>query len=229
MMTIYDNCSSRFKPLLQRYNIDPYSNDFDGFLLAVKNQFFIGVHAAYQEFILQALIEEYRTRQNIADALGLKTGTSISHISKSGTIDGVRLTAAMFLLQDGIMLPTQVYAALSGFARAASFIKTSANGDKPKIWVIPPQDFSYLVSLLTSKSWDSAYHNAHLAPLRELAWQIINEENIPTLRPVSSEGLRPEQCVLKLVELKQSWEDFAIITLCAIPECIPVDERRAKR
>src|SRR5262249_29924887 len=197
--------SSRFKPLLQRYNIDPYSGDFDGFLLAVKNQFFIGVHAAYQELTLQLLYEKYHTRQNIAEALGLKNGTSISHISRSGTMDGVRFTAALFLLQGDIMLPTQVYAALSGFARAASFVKTSAYGDKPNILVIHPQEFSYLISILASKNWDSAYHNPSMAPLRELAWQIVNEERLPTLRTVFSEGLRAEQCVLKLVELKQGW------------------------
>jgi len=170
------------------------------------------------------------SQQEIAEALGLKDRTSISHMLKSGAMDGIRITAA-FYLYPGLLkrLPTPERAALYGFARATSFIKALVYDDMTIEGAMKPQDFSYLVGVLASSEWNTAILDHDHDVVRKLAKQIILERTISTVESVFDARNREEQYVLKLQELKLAWGDFAVIALWAIPECIPedcVDEER---
>ncbi len=222
MITAYDRYRGQVDTRLKKHPVFPSPDEVDEFILVVRKRFFMGVHTAFQESILRVLSEQIGTQQEIADALGLKDRTSISKMISSGTIEGIRLTAAFYLVPDIIsQLPTRERAALYGFARATSFIKALAYKDDSIEGAMKPQDFAYLVGVLASADWDKAARDTNPVPLRQVANQIVTERRISMLDPVFSSACREEQYVLKLQELKLNWGDFAVIALWAIPECIP--------
>jgi hypothetical protein len=209
---------------LRNYKFDLPPKEIDDFHLVVRKRFILGVHSAFKESILQALGAELGPQQEIADALGLKDRTSISHMLNSGKMDGIRITTAFYLYPDLIKrLPTRERAALYGFARATSFIKALVYGDMTIEGTMKPQDFSYLVGVLASSEWSTAILDRDHDIVRKLAQQIILERTISTVEPVFDARNREEQYVLKLQELKLAWGDFAVIALWAIPEYIPED------
>lgn len=218
MQTAHENHRTQAEALLQRHEIEVNLDELDDFMLVVQNEFFIGVHHAYREAILGALSEELGTQQHIAAALGLKDRSSISQMVRSGYMDGVRVTAALYGFP-GIPLPTREQAALFGFARATSVIKAAAYRDESIKGSMTAQDFSYLVGVLASEKWDAAIRDTSLENARELAMKIVDERTITTSPKVS----RAEQHVLMLQELWIKWGDFGVLALWAIPECIPED------
>lgn len=222
MLTAYDNYSSRADRVLKCYVNDVILDKLDDFFLIVKKRFFLGVHNAFLEAILQSLARELKTQQRIAEALGLKDRSSISQMIRSGSIDGIRVTAALHqyphLVKD---LPTRELAALFGFARATSFIKAQAYNDISIEGSMSPQDFSYLVGILASNEWESAVRNPDPRVVRKIATQIIQEREIISAPSTTNNKRRPEQYVLMLQDLRVTWADFAIIALWAIPDCIP--------
>lgn len=219
MLTAYNNHESRGETLLRQSSID-LEPELDDFLLVVRNRFFLGVHTAFQETILNALATELRTQQRMAEALGLKDRTSISQMIRSGTMDGIRVTAALYQYPERITLPTKQHAALAGFARATSFLRSLAYRDASIEGSMTPQDFSYLVGVLASNDWDSAVRDRDPNAIRNVATRVVKERRIGTLRRVDDRQ-RPEQLVLMLQELSITWADFGVIALWAIPECIP--------
>lgn len=225
MLTAYDNHYLRADHVLRNYINRSELGDLDNFLLIVKNRFFLGVHGAFLDAILDALTKELKTQQRIADALGLKDRTSISQMTRSGSIDGLRVTTALYQYPNLIeTLPTRERAALFGFARATSFIKAQAYKDESIEGSMSPQDFSYLVGVLATRDWESALRNPDPHVVRRIATQIVQERGITTIRSTNSDRRRPEQYVLMLQELWVNWADFAVIALWAIPECIPMVE-----
>jgi hypothetical protein len=222
MLLAYENHSSRADQVRKSYINDVELGDLDNFLLIVKNRFFLGVHSAFLEAILQMLTEELKTQQRIAEVLGLKDRTSISQMLRSGSIDGIRVTAALYQYPHLIKhLPTRERAALFGFARATSFIKAQAYKDMSIEGSMSPQDFSYLVGVLASHDWESAIRNPDPYVARRIATQIVQERGITAIRATRDDRRRPEQYVLTLQELWVNWADFAVLALWAIPECIP--------
>ena len=222
MLTAYDNHISRANGVLNSYISVPSFADLDEFCLVIKKRFFLGVHNAFLEAILQALIKELKTQQRIAEALGLKDRTSISQMIRSGSIDGIRVTAAFYQYPYLIKhLPTQERAALFGFARAVSFIKAHAYNDASIEGSMSPQDFSYLVGVMANSEWASAIRNSDPQVARRVATQIIQERTITNILSSVSGRSRPEQYVLMLQELWVTWADFAVLALWAIPDCIP--------
>lgn len=225
MLTAYDNHLSRADRVLKNYAIDGEFDDLDEFCLIVKKRFFLGVHNAFLEAILQALTRELKTQQRIAEALGLKDRTSISQMIRSGSIDGIRVTAALYQYPHLIdHLPTREKAALSGFARAISFIKALAYNDTSIEGSMSLQDFSYLVGVMANIGWESAIRNPDPNVVRGIAAQIVRERTITTILTPTTDRRRPEQYVLMLQELWINWVDFAILALWAIPDCIPEDD-----
>jgi hypothetical protein len=220
MSAAYDTHRHRCDALLQEHCILTARDFPDDFLLHVHNSFFMGVHEAYQSSILEALTRELGTQQNIAEALGLKDRSSISQMLRSGTMDGIRVTAALYQCPT-IQLPTRELAALFGFARATSFIKSVAYRDRSIEGSMKPQDFSYLVGVLANDQWDRAIRDTDPTRARRLAEEIVNERTIARFGPVRKDGGRPEQLVLMLQGLWFAWADFAILSLWAIPECFP--------
>ena len=219
MLAANENHGTRAEGLMRRHGIEIDMDALDDFMLVVQNEFFVGVHHAYREAILTALSEELGTQQRIAAALGLKDRSSISQMVRSGTMDGIRVTAALYGFPE-ISLPTRELAALFGFARATSFIKAAAYGDQSIKGSMTAQEFSYLVGVLASDKWDSAMGDSNLDAARDFATEIIRERTIKTV-PTAS---RPEQHVLMLQELRFKWGDFGVLALWAIPECIPEDD-----
>src|SRR5258708_2154220 len=102
---------------------DPAFRDIDSLQFDARNRFLIGVHNALSKEIIDWLKQNVGAQQLIADALGLKDRTSISKMLRSGTMDGVRITAAVYQYGLSITRQTRERAAFSGFARATSFIK----------------------------------------------------------------------------------------------------------
>lgn len=225
MLAAYDNNNSRVRRALKDYISDPNLSDQDTFSLEVKKRFFIGVHIAFLDAILQALTKKLKTQQRIAEALGLKDRTSISQMIRSGSIDGRRITAAFYQYPYLIKhIPTQEQAAASGFARATSFIKAQAYSDDSIEGTMSPQDFSYLVGVLANNEWEPALRNPDPRAVRSIAMQIVRERKIIITSTKTDLRRRPEQYVLMLQDLWTNWADFAALALCAIPECIPEDE-----
>jgi hypothetical protein len=225
MLTAYDNHNSRADHVLNSYINQRELGDLDDFFLIVKKRFFLGVHSAFLDAILNALTKELKTQQRIADVLGLKDRTSISQMIRSGSIDGLRVTTALYQYPNLLeTLPTRERAALFGFARATSFIKAQAYKDGTIEGSMSPQDFSYLVGVLATREWESAIRNPDPHVVRNIATEIVQERGMTTLCSTTGDQRRPEQYVLMLQELWVNWADFAVIALWAIPECIPAVE-----
>jgi biotin operon repressor len=226
MLTAYEKQRERGNLLMRQYGDEIAEGDLEDFVLVVRDRFLRGVHTAFLDEILRALKEELVTQQQMAEALGLGHRTNISKIIKSGTMSGVRLTAALNQYREIIKIPSRELCALYGFSRATSYIKAQAFDDDGIEGSMDPQDFSYLVGALASSEWDAAIRAHEPNEGRRVAAQIVRERTIAAVGHAPKRGrrLRPEQYVLMLQELWMKWGDFAVIALWAIPDCIPEDK-----
>ena len=225
MYDAYDKHRPRAESIGRQYALYLNSDDLDDFNLEVQNSFLHGVNNATLMAVHQALTEKKLKQQQIADLLGLKDRSSISKMLKSGLIDGIRLTAALYRLPElKDILPTQQQAALHGFAWAAAFIKARVRRN-PKIeGTMLPQDASYVIGMLADAEWGSAARDDDLGVLRRIAARIVQERAIRENTPATTDNRRPEQYVLMLQGLWVEWADFMVLALWAIPEYIPADE-----
>jgi biotin operon repressor len=226
MLTASEKQRERGNLLIRQYGDEITAGDLDDFVLVVRDRFLHGVHTAFLNEILRALKEELVTQQQMAEALGLGHRTNISKIIKSGTMSGVRLTAALNQYREIINMPSRELCALYGFSRATSYIKAQAFDDAGIEGSMSPQDFSYLVGVLASSEWDAAIRAHEPNEGRRVAAQIVRERMLAAVGPATRRRrmLRPEQYVLMLQELWMKWGDFAVIALWAIPDCIPEDK-----
>jgi hypothetical protein len=220
MVMAYRAHQVRATRLIQVHEITPALGDADEFSLIVQNKFFLGVHKEYLEAILNALASRVGLQQDIAAVLGLKDRSSIAQMIRSGTIEGVRLTAALHQFPD-VRLPSRERAALAGFARATSFVKSLARKEKSIEGTMSSQDFSYLIGILANSDWDAAIRDTVPERARHLAAEIVSERTLGNFQRARNPSLRPEQLVFQLQELCVAWADYGIIALWAIPECIP--------
>lgn len=226
MLAAYSRTSARANQIRER-DQDPFS-DIDNFEFDVRNQFLLGVHSAFSKDIIAWLRRNVGNQQQIADALGLKDRTSISKMLRSGTMDGIRITAALNQYGSKIPLPSPERAALSGFARATSYVKAKIYQDDSIEDSMTPQEFSDLLGMLASDDWDDAIKDPNPIAAREVAVRIIRAtETIIEDQPTRIK-LRPEQCVMILQDVHESWGDFGVVTLCAIPDCIPDSDSRTE-
>lgn len=226
MLTAYEKQRKHGDSLMRKYGGQIVGGDLDDFVLMVRDHFLHGVHTAFLDEILRALKEKLITRRQMAEALGLSHPTTISKIIKSGTMSGVRLTAALNQYREIINMPSRELCALYGFSRATSYIKSRAFDDASIERSMSPQDFSYLVGVLASSEWDAAICAHEPNEGRRVAAQIVHERILAGGGPATRHRrrLRPEQYVLMLQELWMRWGDFAVIALWAIPDCIPEDK-----
>jgi len=221
MITAFDTHSPKVETLLEKYPIcSP-----DDFKILLQDQFLRGVHASWTDSILKGLASQLGTQQDIAEALGLKDRTSVSQMKRSETMDGVRLTAALSLYPNLINTPTTEMAILFGYSRATSYVKSLAYNDQAIQGSMKPQEFSYLVGVPSDDQWDSAIRHPNATEIRFIAKRIVTDWSLNKNDSFNNYlRCRPEQLVLMLQELFQKWADFGVITLCSIPEYIPVNQ-----
>jgi hypothetical protein len=226
LIDAYSHHRNRGSTLIERYAAGVLSDDdLDEFLRQVRSHFWKGVHLAFKNKILRTLTDDLGTQQDVAEALGLKDRTSISHMAKSDSMEGVRITTALYQYPEAI--PSRELAALFGFARATSFIKAQVMDDPEIEGTMSAQDFSYVVGALASERWEAALRDPDPAVARQVAQEIICERTVEGFEPPRAR--RPENYVGILRERLALWADYAVAALCAIPECIPEDEEDAGR
>lgn len=223
MLVAYDKSNSKADRILKRHQVSSAFSDIENFEFLVRNQFLLGVHTAFSQEILSFLRGEVGPQQVIADILALKDRSSISQMLRSGTMDGIRLTAALYLFRHIITLPTQERAALHGFARATSFIKAQLHQDESIEGSMSPQEFSFLVGMLASDEWDDAIRDPDPSAARSIAVKIVDEREISIVNSERPRKLRPEQCVLMLQDIHETWGDCGVLALYIIPDCIPTN------
>jgi transcriptional regulator with XRE-family HTH domain len=229
MLSAHKKSSTRADKILERYQKDSTFVDLESFEFSVRQRFLLGVHTAFLEDILSPLSNELGLdQQEIADALGLKDRSSISQMLRSGKIDGIRITAALYQFRHVITLPTQERAALYGYARATSYIKAQALQDDSIEGSMKPQEFSYLMGALASDEWDEAIRSLDPAVARRVAVKIIDERKMKTVHAAKPCNLRPEQCVLMLQDIHGTWADYAVLALYIIPDYIPTNDSEAE-
>lgn len=224
MLVAYDKSRSRIGQIQKMHRYGAAFSDIDAFELQVRKRFLLGVHAVFSQDILDSLGPHLGGQQQIAAALGLKDRTSISQMRRSGTMDGVRLTAALHQFRHIITLPTRERASLHGFARATSYIKAQVHRDDSIEGTLSAQEFSNLVGVLASDEWDAAIRDSEPTRARAVAVRIVEERQIVMNARGEAAKRRPEQCVLMLTELQDCWGDCAALALCSIPDCIPIDD-----
>lgn len=206
--------------LLRRYENLPRDPDFDDdFLPEIEQSFLDGVHEAYEVRIASNLVYKFGGQQEAAQAVGLKDHSSISQMNRSGSINGVRLTAALYAYPDQ-PLPSFEEATLFGLARATSHVKAVAYKDSTLERALKAQQFSYLLGLLAHPEWEEAIRDRDEEKARFLAEQIMEESAIVFCMPARKEKNRSEGRVLMLQKLWVHWADVGIITLCSIRERI---------
>ncbi len=220
MTVAYRAHQNQKRGLLRRYKNLPRGPNFEDFQLGIENSFLEGVHEAYQLGIVSNLVDKFGGQQEAAETMGLRHRTSISQMNRSGSINGVRITAALYAYPDQPLPPPEV-AALFGFARATSHIKAVAYKDSSFERALTAQLFSCLVGLLAHSEWEQATSDRDEEKARILAEQIIKESAIPLWRPTRKEKGRREGHVLMLQNLWRNWAPFGILALCAIPERVP--------
>jgi hypothetical protein len=220
LMAAYEAHSGETHALLKHYQIIPPKHPFDEFQFSVQQCFYEGVHEVYQMDILRALTKKHRKQQNVAEELGLRDRSSISQMKRYKRMGAVRFTSALYHNPE-LTLPSQERAALFGFARATSHVKAIAYEDPSFESVMTAQDFSYLTGILATSEWYSAISAKDYSIGRRLAEQIIKERTITVEGVIQTDGIRPEQFVLKLQDLRLLWADFGILALSVIPELIP--------
>src|ERR1041384_7123428 len=224
MLAAYDRSSLRAGRIRKRFESEPSFADVDQFELEVRNQFLVGVHSAFSKEMVMFLRRNVGAQQRIADLLGLKDRTSISKMLRSGTMDGIRITAALYQFGHLITLPTRELAALHGFARATSFIKAQVYQDDSIAGSMAPQEFSDLIGVLASDEWDDALRDPDPEVARAVAIRIVDERKISTGGQSARANYRPEQCVMMLKDVHETWGDYGVLALCSIPDCIPLGE-----
>ena len=220
MQTAHLVHSDQMAGLLRHYRIVPFKYDIDDLAYRVQQSFYEGVHEAYQHDILNTLSKGHPKQQDLADSLGLKNRSSISKMKRSKRIEAVRLTAVLYN-NPTMPLPSQERAALFGFARSTSYVKSIARQDPTIEGSMGPQDFSYLTGLLARDQWDSSLLDRDLSKARILAEQIVGELTISDAGPIRKDNIKPEHLVFMLDDIWSSWADFGILSLSVIPELIP--------
>ncbi len=223
IMTAYLAHRNTSDRLTKQYKTLRPAPDIDDFESEIQVSFLEGVHEAYELGVVSNMVEKFGTQQRAAEEMGLKNHSSISHMNSSGSIDGLRLTAALYAYPDQ-PLPPRELAALFGFARATSHVKAVALQDASFERALNAQEFSYLVGLLAHSDWEPAICDPDEEKARVVAEQIIKERTVALLPPSQKTKASREGLVIVLQDLWANWADFAVITLCNIPERIPDDE-----
>src|SRR4029079_12794426 len=223
LITVYLAHRNKSDGLVRRYENLPPALDIDDFQSEIQMSFLEGVHEAFQLRVVSNMVEKFGTQQEAAEVMGLKNHSSISHMNGSGSIDGLRLTAALYAYPNQPLPPREV-SALFGFARATSHVKAVALQDPSFERALKAQEFSYLVGLLAHPHWESAVSDRDEERARVVAEQIIKERAIPLLQPSREKKDSREGRAIMLQKLWVNWADFAVITLCNIPERIPDSE-----
>jgi hypothetical protein len=215
----YRGFENQRRGLLRRYEKLSRDPDFDDFLSEVEQSFLDGVHEAYEVRIVSNLVDKSGGQQEAAEALGLRNRSSISQMIRSGSINGVRLTAALYAYPNQL-LPSREEATLFGLARATSHVKAVASKDVTFERKLKAQQFSYLLGLLTHPEWERAIRDRDEERARFLAEQIVEESVIAFSMAARRERNRREGRVLMLQNLWVHWADFGIITLCSLRDRI---------
>ncbi len=224
LLAAYDRSRSRISSVRKQLERSLGLGNLDKLEQKVRERFILGVHQAYTIAIIRALVQHVGRQQEIADALGLEDRTSISKMIHTGRMDGLRITAALQLLGDKVVLPTQEQATLHGFARTTSFIKAQVERDDSIEGTMSAQEFSFLVGTLADEKWDDALKNTNPTVAREVAVRIVKSRTLEGESPDVGRKYRPEQWVMMLRALEDSWAEFGIAALYAIPQSIPVDD-----
>jgi hypothetical protein len=218
-MTAYLAHRNKSDGLVRRYENLP-APDIDDFQSEIQVSFLKGILEALQLTVESNMAERFGTQQEMAEVLGLKNHSSISHMNRSGSINGLRLAAALYAYPNQPLPPPEL-SALFGFARATSHVKAVALQDTSFERALKGQEFSYLVGLLAHSDWESAVCDPDEEKARVVAEQIIKERAIPLLQPSRKKKASREGGAIMLQTLWANWVDFAVITLCNIPERIP--------
>jgi hypothetical protein len=219
LMTAYLAHRNKSGGLVRRYENLP-ATDIDDFQSEIQMSFLKGILEALQLTVESNMTERFGTQQEVAEVMGLKNHSSISHMNRSGSINGLRLAAAFYAYPNQPLPPPEL-SALFGFARATSHVKAVALHDTSYERALKAQEFSYLVGLLTHSNWESAVCDPDEEKARVVTDQIIKERAIPLLQPSRKKKASREGGTIMLQTLWANWADFAVITLCNIPERIP--------
>jgi hypothetical protein len=222
LMTAYLAHRNKSDGIVRRYENLP-APDIDDFQSEIQMSFLKGVLEALQLTVESNMAERFGTQQEVAEVMGLKNHSSISHMNRSGSINGLRLAAALFAYPNQ-PLPLPELSALFGFARATSHVKAVALQDTCFERALKAPEFSYLVGVLAHSDWESAVCDRDEEKARVVAEQIIKERAIPLLQPSQKKKASREGGAIMLQTLWANWADFAVITLCNIPERIPDPE-----
>jgi len=222
LMTAYLAHRNKSNGLVRRYKNFP-APDTDDFQSGIQMSFLKGVLEAFQLTVESNMAERFGTQQDVAEVMGLKNHSSISHMNRSGSINGLRFAAALYAYPNQ-PLPSPELSALFGFARATSHVKAVALQNTSFERALVAQEFSYLVGLLAHSDWESAICDRDDEKARVVAEQIIKERSISLLQPSRKKKANREGGAIMLQTLWANWADFAVITLCNIPERIPVIE-----
>jgi len=225
MLVAYDRNKARAERIRSLHNKLSVMTDCEQFELELRNRFLLGVHRAFAKEMIAWLRRNVGAQQRIADALGLKDRTSISKMLRSGTMDGIRITATLYQFGHIVTMPSRDRAALHGFAQATSYVKAKVYEDDSIEGSMTSQDFADLIALLTNDEWYAALRDPNPAVARVVAVKIISEtEILNDQHRTTRTAYRPEQCVMMLRHLQEAWADYAVIALDSIPDCIPVEE-----
>lgn len=223
LSSVVNNNHAQATPLLERMNLIPERYSMEKVQHMLQRQFLAGVEGSLVDAILDGLSTPYPTQQDLAEILGYKDRTSISKIKVSGSMDGARIALALIFLDQHIKLPTKKTAALFGYAQATSYLKSLVFSNSAFEKSMRAQEFSFLIGILENNIWDTARRSSDPKEARLVANQIISEWCIDKDTSDYYSAHRPEQLVQLLKEIYNTWGEYGIVTLCSIPELIPVN------
>lgn len=168
LSNLWRNVLEEIGDLLRRFAADAQSisidasrfpqteDDLEEFVLDVRRAFGDGVNSAFHSEAVEYLQEKYGNQQAIADEIGKKDRTSISHWKKSKRIDGPDLTW-LLTLHPQFTLPTREACMCSGYAAAITFTHNylARNGAKSSESLSADQ-FYIIRTVLQDKTWLTA-------------------------------------------------------------------------
>jgi hypothetical protein len=143
------------------------------FSRSVKRKFMEGIHRAFADKALAFLVDTFGTDAKIAEALGLKDRTSISHMRKNRRIEGSILT---FIIREfRLAMPSDDVCDKSGYVAAVPYVrKAQRRGDSDG----DEFDLEYLECLLrvlSNKSWREAQRSKNANRCENIGISILDE------------------------------------------------------
>lgn len=172
------------------------------FARGVRRKFMEGIHHVFADTVLGFLDSEFNSDAEIAESLGLKDRTSISHMRKNRRIDGPILTYVLREFGGKLALPSAEVCDKGGYLFAVPNIRKVRIRDENCGDDFSLEDLECLLQTLPCRAWREAQRDLDMGRIRRVGKNLLDTvhdtvdkpwrvKSVPVLEQTLSEWREP--------------------------------------